>query len=288
MAKGLNYTVSPRLNPQEKDAPARFYANAVSNGVMTMDEWAEQIAARCTIKEADVVGIMKAFAEAFSEALLDGYIVDLDQIGKFRLTCTSKGTDTYDDFNSYKIQGINVRYTPAKKLKEALNAISFNKLGGTIAKEDHEDEEFYYVRLYANPTDGGTVKGGDGEYYTGDDVTIEAVANDGYHFVKWSDGNTNAKRTIQIDGSDVSYTATFEKDEEEEVEQIFIGTATNDNSMGSVTGMGTYAKGTAVTIEATANTGYHFVQWTDEVTDNPRTVTADVNGTIYTAVFEAD
>ena len=72
-----------------------------------------------------------------------------------------------------------------------------------------------------------------------------------------------------------------------EVEQIFIGTSVNDNAMGSVTGMGTYNKGESVTLIANANEGYRFVSWGDEVTDNPRTVTADVNGVTYSAIFEA-
>ena len=73
-----------------------------------------------------------------------------------------------------------------------------------------------------------------------------------------------------------------------EVEQIFIGTSVNDNAMGSVTGMGTYNKGESVTLIANANEGYRFVSWGDEVTDNPRTVVADVNGVTYSAIFEAE
>lgn len=71
-----------------------------------------------------------------------------------------------------------------------------------------------------------------------------------------------------------------------EVEHIFIGTSVNDAAMGSVTGMGTYNKGETVTLTATANQGYRFVSWGDEVTDNPRTVTAEVNGVTYSAIFE--
>lgn len=73
-----------------------------------------------------------------------------------------------------------------------------------------------------------------------------------------------------------------------EVEQIFIGTSVNDSTMGSVTGMGTYDKGESVTLIAQANEGYRFVSWGDDVTDNPRTVTADVNGVTYSAIFEAE
>ena len=70
-------------------------------------------------------------------------------------------------------------------------------------------------------------------------------------------------------------------------EDIFIGTSVNDQKMGSVTGMGTYKKGTSVNLIAMANEGYRFVSWGDEVTDNPRTVTANENGVIYSAIFEA-
>lgn len=70
-------------------------------------------------------------------------------------------------------------------------------------------------------------------------------------------------------------------------EQVFIGTSVNDSAMGSVSGMGTYGKGTTVTLTATANAGYRFVSWGDEVTDNPRQVMAEVNGVTYSAIFEA-
>ena len=71
-------------------------------------------------------------------------------------------------------------------------------------------------------------------------------------------------------------------------EDIFIGTSVNDQKMGSVTGMGTYKKGTSVNLIAMANEGYRFVSWGDEVTDNPRTVIANENGVIYSAIFEAE
>lgn len=76
--------------------------------------------------------------------------------------------------------------------------------------------------------------------------------------------------------------------EDPEAEEVFIGTSVNDNAMGSVSGMGTYAKGEHVTLIANANEGYRFVMWGDEVTDNPRTVVAEINGVTYSAIFEAE
>ena len=71
-------------------------------------------------------------------------------------------------------------------------------------------------------------------------------------------------------------------------ERISISTSVNDNSMGSVTGAGTYNKGDSVTLIAMANDGYRFLCWGDEVTDNPRTIIANVNGVTYSAIFEAE
>ena len=62
-------------------------------------------------------------------------------------------------------------------------------------------------------------------------------------------------------------------------------TVQSDNeAWGSVVGSGTYAKGTVVSIVAIANSGYKFVKWQDDNTDNPRTVTVKTNET-YTATF---
>lgn len=57
---------------------------------------------------------------------------------------------------------------------------------------------------------GGTVSGG-GTYNYGATATLKATASSGYHFVKWSDGNTNASRTVTVTGN-ATYTATFEQD----------------------------------------------------------------------------
>ena len=77
----------------------------------------------------------------------------------------------------------------------------------------------------------------------------------------------------------------FSNIQELEGEKYTITTAVNDESMGSVTGEGEYEKDSEITLTATANSGYRFVQWSDGNTDNPRIVTVTENKT-YTAEFE--
>ena len=79
--------------------------------------------------------------------------------------------------------------------------------------------------------------------------------------------------------------------------QEYTITATSaDETMGSVTGGGTYESGVSATLAATPVEGYHFVKWSDDATDNPYTftVTADKSLTAtfapnqYTITFDSN
>ena len=112
---------------------------------------------------------------------------------------------------------------------------------------------------------------------------IDAVANSGYRFVRWNDGNTANPRTITVT-EDISFTAEFALDNGNTPYYTVTVTA-NNRDMGSVVGSGSYAERSTATLVAVPNTGYRFVQWQDGNTENPRTITITENVT-YTAEFE--
>ena len=140
----------------------------------------------------------------------------------------------------------------------------------------------YTVTLNA---ENGTVKGA-GSYNYGTDVTLTATPAEGYHFVKWSDGDTNATRTIKVT-ADVTLTAEF---------AINVYTVTLSAENGTVTGAGEYNHGTEVTLTATPNEGYRFVKWSDGDTNATRTITVTADVTliaefainVYTVTLNAD
>ena len=133
----------------------------------------------------------------------------------------------------------------------------------------------YQVTLKSNGN--GSVTGS-GTYDYGTKITIEAIADKGYHFVKWSDGNTENPRTITVT-EDINLTAEFA------IDQYQVTLKSNGN--GSVTGSGTYDYGTKITIEAIANKGYHFEKWSDGNTENPRIIVVTENIEL-SATFELD
>ncbi len=111
------------------------------------------------------------------------------------------------------------------------------------------------------------------------EVQISATPAYGYHFSSWSDGNTANPRTITLT-KDVTLTANFA------LNKYALNVSCNAEQ-GSVKGSGSYTYLSNRTIEATSNYGYHFKQWSDGNTDNPRTIELRQD-TAFEAIFAVD
>lgn len=121
----------------------------------------------------------------------------------------------------------------------------------------------YVITAKPDDSSHGSVSGGN-TYTYGDSVTLTATPNtaDGYYFVGWKkDGvdisNTNPVLTFTVDASDHNYEAVFKN-------EYSVSVVSSNTAHGSVSGNVTYAYGETATVEATPETGYHFVNWTDE------------------------
>ena len=111
--------------------------------------------------------------------------------------------------------------------------------------------------------DGGSVSTTGGEYEKGQTVTVTATPQGEYVFTSWSDGNTDATRTITIDATK-TITATFEKKkypltvniegEGEVLEEIVNAGRTTD-----------YSSGTTVKLTAVPAEGWEFVAWSGAI-----------------------
>ena len=126
----------------------------------------------------------------------------------------------------------------------------------------------------------GTVSGG-GNFNYQSTRTIRAIANTGYHFTHWNDGDANNNRTITLT-QDTTFTAYFAPN------QYTLTLQSADESLGIVTGGGEYVYHDTVTISATAIAPhYHFDRWSDNNTENPRQYVITGNTTL-TAYFALD
>jgi hypothetical protein len=139
----------------------------------------------------------------------------------------------------------------------------------------------YTVNVSANPTNGGNVMGG-GTYDQGQQCTVSATPALGYTFTNWTEnGNvvsTQANYTFTVNNNR-TLVANFQV-----IPQNYnISVSANPTNGGTVGGGGTYQEGQSCTVNATANTGYTFTNWTENgnvVSTNARytfTVTGNRN-----------
>ena len=122
-----------------------------------------------------------------------------------------------------------------------------------------------------------------------DEMELTANPDYGYHFVQWSDGNTENPRSIELT-KDTVFSAEF-------APNIYSFSATCNENCGSVQATnGNYEYLTELTISATPKSGYHFVQWSDGDTTNPKiviltqdtTLTAEFAINQYTITWKQD
>lgn len=137
----------------------------------------------------------------------------------------------------------------------------------------------YTITLNVDTNIHGSVFG-DGSYNYLSEHTITAMANYGYHFTEWSDGNTSNPRNITLT-QDTAFTAFFAKN------QYTLTLQSNDVAHGGVIGSGVFDYLDTISIEATAVEHYHFVHWSDGNTDNPRQFVITGDDTIV-ATFAID
>ena len=147
----------------------------------------------------------------------------------------SAQTYTYDSNNRLKkvvySNGTTVTYT-------------FDALGNRISKKvTGSTTATYTISASVTPTGSGTVNG-TGKYNSGSSIELNAIANGGYKFLKWSDGVTANPRTITVTG-DQSFTAQFEETQSSLVGDIVVDGTVNAQDLNAL--VSAYLANTQVT-----------------------------------------
>ncbi|MBO7651822.1 MAG: leucine-rich repeat domain-containing protein [Bacteroidales bacterium] len=166
-------------------------------------------------------------------------------------------------------------WTPCQADEDYINADGWN----LFSDIQNDTSVNFVVDIQSTSEDMGSATGS-GNYSCEAEASLEAIPTEHYHFVQWSDGNTDNPRTITVVG-DTTYTATFT------IDQHMVMVVSNNTTKGTVSGGGTFDYGEEREIEAIANEGYRFLSWNDNNTDNPRTITVS-GDTLYIATFEVD
>jgi len=153
----------------------------------------------------------------------------------------------------------------------------------------------YTLTLLADPNDIGASLSGAGEYEEGDVVNISASSVEEYTFVGWTgetediallDDATALVTFFDMPDRDVTLTATYQLNE------YTVTVVISPDGAGTVVGDGVFNLGDEVTLEATANTGYEFLNWRVDgfvvSNENPYIFTMPASNIVIAAHFKEE
>ncbi|MFB9120065.1 HU family DNA-binding protein [Bergeyella porcorum] len=106
----------------------KWYAAAVSNGELGIDDLVKQIEKFSALSEADIRGVIIALENVIQNALADSKIVRLDKLGTLYATLSSGGIEAEKGFHSGLIKSVGVNYRPGKRILDAMKAAGFEKV----------------------------------------------------------------------------------------------------------------------------------------------------------------
>ncbi len=118
------------------------------------------------------------------------------------------------------------------------------------------------ISLSANPTIGGTTSGG-GAFAQGSSATVVATPNTGYTFTNWTENGTEVSTSSSYQFTIAGNRTLVANFTAVPVGNFAVNLSSSPAAGGTTTGSGSYATGTLVTITASANTGYTFMNWTE-------------------------
>ena len=141
MARNVTYSVSPRINPRDKEAAPKFYGHVQASGDISLREMSERIQQTCTVHKSDVFAVLVALEDVITEALKSGEIVRLGDLGTLQIGISSKGAVTEEDFSDALIHKARINFRPGSALMGALTNLTFAKVKPRYTKEDKENSE---------------------------------------------------------------------------------------------------------------------------------------------------
>ena len=118
----ITYAVKKIRNPKFPETDY-FHGAAIKTGELTMEKLAKRINNSTTITQTDCYAVLKSMKDHIAEALTEGQVVVLDDLGRFQVTlqgkCYNAETLADEEFSpSSYIKGHKIVFRPDARLKE--------------------------------------------------------------------------------------------------------------------------------------------------------------------------
>lgn len=125
----VKYSINERINPLNREAPKKWYANARSTGELTFRKLSKDIAeGSTTVSDTDVLAVLNDLTKILRRHLENGEIVRFGDFGSFQILIGSEGAESTEKFTSSLIKTKKVTFRPGIDLKDMLAMLKFEKL----------------------------------------------------------------------------------------------------------------------------------------------------------------
>ena len=120
----ITYAVKKTKNPKNPETPF-YHAQAIKTGELTFEKLAKRINSSTTVTQTDCRAVLISMKEHIIEALTEGQVVVLDDLGRFQISlqgkCYPAESMQAEDFSpSAQIKGHKIVFRPDVKLKKAI------------------------------------------------------------------------------------------------------------------------------------------------------------------------
>ena len=122
----MKYKLVKRVNPRERKEE-KWYASPVNDGKITKTDIAKEIVNMSSLSRGDVFNVIENLLDTMPKYLLMGKSVNLGEFGTLRISFSSKGVETPQEFNTTLIKGAKIIFTPSVELKRSLQELRFEK-----------------------------------------------------------------------------------------------------------------------------------------------------------------
>ncbi|MDY3068940.1 MAG: HU family DNA-binding protein [Parabacteroides sp.] len=122
----VNYKlIKKRIGKFGAGKTEKYYAIVSHSGTFDLDAVCEAVQNRSHLNSAAVKSILDSFCYIIRRELQEGRIVQLGELGSFRLTMSSDGVDNPNEFDTNNIRSTSLIFCPGKKIKLKKDSLKF-------------------------------------------------------------------------------------------------------------------------------------------------------------------
>ena len=125
----IDYALAMMANPMNENDPKKAYAFLQSRATLGIDEIADHMVAHgCQYDRGDIIAIVVKLVSCSKELMLDGYRIQLGDLGGFYLSCQSRGANSFKTFTRENIKAVNVNFKASTQFADLVQKASLHRV----------------------------------------------------------------------------------------------------------------------------------------------------------------